>query len=257
MSNIEENNHQQDNMILFLVKISIVSRNSSLDTGKHVAQYFPMNYNRNLPILANIVKTMNDDDEGFFSKGFVRGLEKQKLPNLINNWNLKHVMTLLENKAVKPSIHIKFSVENKHDWGESVNDLINLGCRPYVKVVIEQTEQMEALLSALQTIEQPKIPKLILHFGYVDIGLTELTECWPYPNPLLIMSTHGKYSMEAYLTCLSLVNILGKNRVKNLIFSGDESSYVYGLLRKALPNTNVHLRPSQRTTDYIVINTKS
>ena len=254
-SNILRENHQLDSLLLFFVQVSLSSGNGTSKMGEEIAEYFPMNYNRNLATLASIVKVPISGNDRFL-KGIKKSLAKQRLPMLVHSWNIKHVITLINSGTLTPDVFIKFSVERKYDWGETVNNLVKAGCRPYVKVVLEQAEQMQAFLRALQIIEQPKIPKFILHFGYMQLGLTELVQLWPYPNPIHIMSTGGKYSMEAFLVCVALVNLIGKKRVKHVTFYGDEASYIFGMLKKSLPHIRVHLSPTMRENDYVVIATR-
>lgn len=254
-TNVAKLNFQQDNAVEFLVSISQVNNHSSLNFGYDVATYFPLSFNRNLPILSRFTYLFNGKDDPF-RRGLRIGLANQKLPNPINNWNMKHVMNLIRTDVLKSTIHIQFAVEHNDNWGPTVNDLVNFGCRPYIEVILEQKEQMQALITALDVIEHPKVPKLILHFGLIDVGITELVERWPFPTPMHILGLEGRYAIEAYFACVAIVNTIGLYRVDNVVFAGDESCYVFESLKKSLRGVAVHLQPTDNDSVHIVITTK-
>ena len=254
-TNVDQKNYQQEDAIDFIVRISEVNNHSSFNLGFDVAKYFPLCYNRNLAKLSNFASLFLEKDNPF-RKGLKSGLSKQRLPNPLNSWNIKHVINLIENEAIEPSILIQYTVENNKNWGPTVNELIKLGCRPYINVILEQTQQMQSLLLALEIIEKPRVPKLILHFGLIQVGISELVDIWPYPVPMHILSLGNRYSIEAYIASTTIVNTMGLARVRDVVFAGEESCYVWKLLKKSLPGVRVHLQPTESNNFHIIITTK-
>ncbi|KAF2364065.1 Nonaspanin (TM9SF) [Trinorchestia longiramus] len=233
VTNSGTRNYQLDSAISHLAQISCKNDHHTFKMGKELATYFSLNNNRNLITLSNIISPLQTREHPF-KHGLKKGLSNQNLPDQIHIWNLKHVINLIEYGALKPSVQVKFTVENSKEWGTIVNKLVNLGCKPYINVVLEDVDQMKALVCALGVIKNPSVPKLILHFGFVEIGINDLVASWPYPKTMHMVSPKGKYAIESYLACILLVEAMGKNRVKYIKFTGHESSYIFGLLKTSL-----------------------